>query len=88
MSLSIDVPFLDVTDPDFGFDAAEVAAAQARSWYADSPVGVLVLRYAEAAELLRDRRLDHNGEGFMARNGIVDGPIYDWYGPMIIRTVR
>lgn len=84
MSPSTDVPFLDVTDPDFIFDAPQVSAAQARSWYADSPIGLLVLRYAEAAELLRDRRLDHNGKGFMARNGIADGPIYDWYVPMIV----
>ncbi|MGW3645712.1 cytochrome P450 [Streptomyces sp. NPDC000878] len=78
-----DVPFLNVIDPEFDFGAPEVMAAQARSWYADSPMGLLVLRYAEAQELLRDRRLDHNGRGYMEQNGVFDGPIYDWFVPMI-----
>src|SRR5262249_36608764 len=64
------VPFLDVTQPGFSFDQPEVAAAQAASWYADSPLGLLVLRHAEAQEVLRDRRLDHGGEGYLERNGI------------------
>jgi cytochrome P450 len=79
-----DVPFLDIVDPAFDFDAPEVAAAQAKSWYAQSPIGLLVLRYNEAQELLRDQRLDHNSRGYMEMNGIVDGPIYDWYVPMIL----
>ena len=76
--------FLDVTDADFDFTAAEVFAAQEADWYADSPVGVIVLRYAEAQELLRDRRLDHGGVSYLHRNGITAGPIYDWWGPMIV----
>ncbi|OBQ53645.1 cytochrome [Streptomyces sp. H-KF8] len=78
-----DVPFLNIIDPGFDFGAPEVMAAQAESWYADSPMGLLVLRYAEAQELLRDRRLDHNGRGYMEQNGVFDGPIYDWFVPMI-----
>jgi cytochrome P450 len=79
-----DVPFLNVVDPDFDFTAPEVMSAQERSWYADSPLGLLVLRYAEAQELLRDRRLDHNGRGYMEQNGVFEGPIYDWFVPMIV----
>ena len=47
--------FLNVVDPDFDFVAAEVMAAQEAGWYADSPVGLIVLRHAQAQELLRDR---------------------------------
>jgi cytochrome P450 len=79
-----EVPYLNITDPRFGFDSPEVAAARAASWYAQSPIGILVLRHAEAQELLRDRRLDHGGREYMARNGITDGPIYDWYLPMMV----
>ncbi|MEU4216884.1 cytochrome P450 [Actinoplanes sp. NPDC026623] len=78
------MPFLNVVDPAFDFTAPEVFAAQAASWYADSPLGPLVLRYAETQELLRDRRLDHGGDGYLRQNGITSGPIYDWYVPMIV----
>jgi cytochrome P450 len=78
------VPFLNVVDPSFEFTSPDVMAAQAASWYAESPVGLLVLRYAEAQELLRDRRLEPNGKEYLERNGIVDGPIYDWFVSMII----
>ncbi|HEX4812363.1 MAG TPA: cytochrome P450 [Nonomuraea sp.] len=77
-------PFLDVLDPAFRFDAPEVSAAQAESWYASSPIGLLVLRYEQANDLLRDRRLDHDGKRYMETHGIVDGPIYDWFVPMIV----
>lgn len=78
------MPFLDVVDPAFDFTAPEVLAAQDAGWYADSPLGPLVLRYAEAQELLRDRRLDHGGDSYLRRNGITAGPIHDWYVPMIV----
>jgi cytochrome P450 len=79
-----EVPFLDVAAPGFGFGTPEVTEAQAKNWYAESPVGLLVLRYAEARALLRDQRLDHNGKRFMEMNGVFDGPIHDWFVPMIM----
>jgi len=77
------MPFLNVVDPAFDFTAPEVLAAQEAGWYADSPLGPLVLRHAETQELLRDRRLDHGGDGYLQSNGITSGPIYDWFVPMI-----
>lgn len=85
-STTTDVPFLNVVDPEFDFGSPEVMSAQARSWYADSPIGLLVLRHAEAQELLRDRRLDHNGRGYMEQSGVFEGPIYDWFVPMIVNN--
>ncbi|WP_305788172.1 cytochrome P450 [Symbioplanes lichenis] len=78
------MPFLNVVDPAFSFTAPEVFAAQEASWYADTPIGAVVLRHAEAHELLRDRRLDHGGDGYLRTNGITSGPIYDWWVPMIV----
>jgi cytochrome P450 len=78
------MPFLNVVDPGFSFTSPEVMAAQEADWYADSPIGLIVLRYAEAHELLRDRRLDHGGDTYLQNNGIVSGPILDWYLPMIV----
>lgn len=83
-SISPEAPFLNILDPEFDFNSAEVTAAQAQSWYAASPIGLLVLRYAEAQQLLRDRRLDHNGKRYMEHTcGVFSGPTYDWYVPMI-----
>ncbi|MGT2533028.1 hypothetical protein ACU4GG_42700 [Streptomyces nojiriensis] len=76
---STSVSFVNVIDPEFRFDTPDVARAQAENWYAESPLGMLVLRHAEAAELVRDNRLTHNGHGFMEQNGITDGPVYDWF---------
>lgn len=78
-------PFLNVLDPEFGFHSPEVIAAQAQSWYAEIPMGLLVLRYTEAQELLRDQRLIHNGKRFMEEScGVFEGPVYDWFVPMIV----
>jgi cytochrome P450 len=77
------IPFLDIVDSSFDPAGPAVFEAQARSWYAETPIGLLVLRHAEVHELLRDPRLDHNGKGYMEMNGIFDGPIYDWYVPLI-----
>ena len=76
--------FLNVVDPAFDFAGPEAMAAQAADWYADSPVGWIVLRHAETQDLMRDRRLDHGGDSYLQRNGIASGPIHDWYGPMIV----
>jgi cytochrome P450 len=79
------VPFLNVLDPEFDFNSPEVIAAQAQSWYAESPLGLLVLRYAEAQGLLRDPRLTHNGKRFIEEScGVFEGPVYDWFIPMIV----
>ena len=83
-AISRDIPFLNIVDQDFRFDAPEVVEAQERSWYAESPVGLLVLRYAEARDLLRDPRFDHNGKRYLASVGVDSGPIYDWFVPMIV----
>ena len=76
--------FLDVLDPEFRFDSAEVTSAQERNWYADTALGLLVLRYEEAQELVRNTSLTHNGQGFMEQNGITEGPIYDWFVPGLV----
>ncbi len=45
LSAPRDAPFLNIIDPEFDFGSPEVMSAQAESWYADSPLGLLVLRY-------------------------------------------
>jgi cytochrome P450 len=81
---SHDIPFLDIIDPKFDFRGPEMAAAQAANWYAQSPIGLLALRYNESQAVLRDQRMIHAGENYLAMNGVLDGPIYDWFVPMIV----
>src|SRR5438874_2199950 len=77
-----EVPFLNVADPAFDFASPEVAAAREDNWYAQTPIGLIVLRYAEVQELLRDRRLRQSGERHLEMNGVTEGPVYDWFVPM------
>ncbi|GAA1799176.1 cytochrome P450 [Planosporangium flavigriseum] len=81
---SLDAPFLDVTDPKFRFDSPAVAEARELSWYAKTPLGLLVLRYAEAQGVLRDLRFAPSGERYLALQGISEGPLYDWFVSIIL----
>jgi cytochrome P450 len=78
------VPFLDVTDPAFDFGSPEVARAREANWYGRTPIGLIVLRYAEVQELLRDRRLVQSGQHHLEATGVTGGPVYDWFVPMIL----
>ncbi|WP_338090934.1 cytochrome P450 [Planosporangium thailandense] len=81
---SPEAPFLDVTDPEFRFDSPAVTEARELSWYARTPLGLVVLRYAEAHAVLRDPRFGQSGERHLALQGISDGPLYDWFVPLIL----
>lgn len=81
---AVDLPFLDITSPDFRFGSPAVAAAREASWCATTPMGLLVLRHAEIHQLLRDPRLAQSGERYLELMGISDGPLYDWFVPMIL----
>ncbi|GGO37666.1 cytochrome P450 [Streptomyces lasiicapitis] len=73
-----DLPFLDITVPDFAWDSPEVAEARERSWVASTPLGLLVLRYAEAHSLSRDARLVSGFRGVVDLVGPSDGLVRDF----------
>ncbi|MGW0535646.1 cytochrome P450 [Streptomyces sp. NPDC003032] len=73
-----DLPFLDITVPDFAWDSPEVAEARERSWAAGTPLGLLVLRYAEAHSLSRDARLVSGFREVVDMVGPTDGPVRDF----------
>ncbi|GGM36851.1 cytochrome P450 hydroxylase [Longimycelium tulufanense] len=83
-SSSGNVPFLDVTASGFTFDRPQVAVAREQNWWAETPVGPLVLRYAEVQELLRDSRLVQNGRAFLERNDVTGGLVHDWFVQLIL----
>jgi cytochrome P450 len=83
-----DAPFLNLFDPEYDSESAEVAAAREQSWYATTPIGLLVLRHQEADDILRDRRFHLAGEHYMEKLGVRDGPLYDmWMNSMMSASV-
>lgn len=81
---STDVPYLDIFDPAFRGDSPEVIAAQEASWYACTPLGLAVLRYAEVAALLRDRRLRPGTRETLAAQGVTEGPLAQWWQKLVL----
>lgn len=51
-----ELPYLDLTAPDFSTRGPEVQAARAAHWCARTPFGLAVLRHRQAGQILRDRR--------------------------------
>jgi cytochrome P450 len=74
-----EVPFFNILDPEFDFESEEVAQAREQSWYARTPIGLLVLRYAEGSQVMRDRRFRLGGEHAMDNLGLTEGPFYDFW---------
>jgi cytochrome P450 len=71
--------FLDIFDPAFRPDSPEVRTARGLCWYARTPLGWAVLRYQEAATLLRDQRLRPGTPETLALQGVLEGPLADWW---------
>ena len=76
----VPAPFIDTLDPAYDADIhAAHAAARAQSWYAATPFGILLLRYADVQAVLRDRRWRELGADGLAAAGISGGPLWDWF---------
>jgi cytochrome P450 len=73
-----DAAFLNLLDPGFRFDTAQVRAAAAANWYARTSTGIVVLRYRECAALMRDRRLRRGMSSTLAKWGVETGPFAQW----------
>ncbi|MGQ0467323.1 MAG: cytochrome P450 [Sporichthyaceae bacterium] len=68
---------LDLFDPTFHHQRPEIAAARELHWWARTPSGIAVLRYAETAALLPDPRLHGGLLGFLTAQGVTAGPVYE-----------
>jgi len=79
----VNVPYLDIFHPQFDHESTDVVEAQERHWYAQTPLGPMVLRHEQAWEVLRDRRFINSGHWYMHNQGIYGGPLYDWFTGML-----
>ena len=84
MAIAPDVPYFDVSDPDFSVSSAEVRAARERSWYARTNFGLAVLRYEQTSLLLKDRRLRQGSFAWPEQHGITEGPLHRWWSLIML----
>ncbi|EDY47270.1 cytochrome P450 [Streptomyces clavuligerus] len=78
------VPVFDAADPGFSITSAAVHRARENSWYARTTYGLAVLRHAEVAELLHHPRLRQGSVSWLARNGVTEGPLADWWASWVL----
>lgn len=76
--------FFDVADPTFSVESADVHRARENGWYARTSYGLAVLRYAQAASLIRDPRLRQGSRSWPAHNGITHGLFADWWAAWVL----
>jgi cytochrome P450 len=78
------LPYLDVMDPAFRPDGAEVSAARAAHWCARTPMGFAVLRHDKVSALLVDRRLHQGVHRTLTAQGLIEGPLVEWLSSIIL----
>jgi cytochrome P450 len=84
MATTSEVPYFDVSDPDFSVSSAEVRAARERSWYARTNFGIAVLRYEQTSALLKDRRLRQGSFAWPEQHGITEGLLHRWWSRIML----
>jgi cytochrome P450 len=74
------IPFVDTFDPAYDLELHErLREARERSWYATTPVGIVVLTHEAVRELVLDRRWHELGAEGLRMAGIESGPLWDWF---------
>lgn len=81
-----DVPYLNLDDPQFSIRSKAVRDARERGWYARTPYGLAILRYAEVGELLRDQRVRQGSYKWPAHNK-ASGSFADWWLRMLLNRI-
>ena len=81
MSVSTDLPLLATTDADYWQDPhGAIRAAREVSNVARSPWGGLVLlEHDDCLAALADPRFVNDYDALLTRNGVTDGPLWDWW---------
>jgi cytochrome P450 len=76
--------FLDFNQPGFSIRSEQVMNARESNWYATTPFGIAVLRYEDANNLLKDKRLYQGTRKWPAHYGIEDGVLANWWQKMLL----
>jgi cytochrome P450 len=78
------VPFLDVADPAFSVNSAQVRQARQAGWYARTSYGLAVLRHDQVARLIRHPDLRQGSRLWPAHHGVTSGPFADWFASWVL----
>jgi cytochrome P450 len=78
------VPFFDVADPAFSVSSAQVHRARENGWYARTSYGLAVLRYDQAARLIRHPLVRQGSARWPAHHGITSGPFAQWWSGWVL----
>ncbi len=81
--MPMDLPWLDLADPDFSTRGPEVIAAREAHWCARTPFGFAVLRRAQMGRILRDRRFRQGSHNWPETVGI-EGPFAEFWRNSVI----
>jgi cytochrome P450 len=76
--------FLDFNQPGFSIRSEQVMNARESNWYGTTPFGIAVLRYEDANNLLKDKRLYQGTRKWPAHYGIEDGLLANWWQKMLL----
>lgn len=74
----------DLSDPAFDVTSPVVQEAREKGWYAETNLGWVVLRYAEAGAILKDRRFRQGNAKWPEQNGIHSGLFSDWWKEVLL----
>jgi len=77
-------PFIDTLSAAYDEDIHSAhREARARSWYAETPLGLIFLDYEAVHWLLHERRFRLQGNDALDLAGIVAGPLRRWFGQIL-----
>jgi hypothetical protein len=86
MSIDIGPATLDILDPALQFNSPQILEAAERSWYAQTELGIAVLRYEDCLALLKDRRLRQVGIDHLIAQGITSGPLFEMWRRLVLNV--
>ena len=76
--------FFDLADPAFSVESAEVHRAREDNWYAHTSYGLAILRYDQAARLIRHPRTRQGSRSWPGYHGITQGLFADWWAAWVL----
>jgi cytochrome P450 len=75
---------LNILDPAFRVHSPQTTEASRRYWYAQTPLGIAVLRYEDCLAMLKDRRLRQVGMDHLVAQGITGGPLFEMWRRFVV----
>ena len=76
---TIDLPYLDISAPDFAMASEQVRDARDQSWIAKTNYGYAVLRYEEVSALLKNQKLSQGSARWPDHHGVHSGAFHAWW---------